>query len=168
MALKKLFNSDEHNCFACSPSNPYGLHLELFTDESIVMSKITLPEHFSGWHRVVHGGILATLLDEIMGWAGLYLLRQVTLTKEMTIEFAKAAYVGESLEVVGRVVRISGKRNAEIEGVITRNSGEICAKARGDFTTLSPKLAIRFGIMTESQQRHFLEPLFKQNPEYHA
>lgn len=168
MTLKKLFNSDEHNCFACSPSNPYGLHLELFTDESIVMSKITLPEHFSGWRRVVHGGILATLLDEIMGWAGLYLLRRVTLTKEMTIEFAKAAYVGESLEVVGRVIRTSGKRNAEIEGVVTRNTEEICAKARGVFTTLSPKLAIRLGILTESQQRHFIEPLFKQNPEYHA
>ena len=39
--------------------------MELYTDEKCVMSQITLPEHFSGWGRVVHGGILSTLLDDI-------------------------------------------------------------------------------------------------------
>ena len=141
--------------------------MELYTDEKSVISRITLPEHFSGWGRVLHGGILSTLLDEIMGWAGLYLLRQVTLTKNMTIDFIKAAYVGEPLEAVGRVIGTSGKRNAEIEGVITRNTEEVCARSRGDFTTLSPRLAIRLGIMNEVQQQHFFEPLFKQIPDNH-
>jgi hypothetical protein len=40
--------------------------MQLHTDEESVMSRITLPEHFSGWGRVVHGGILSTLLDEIL------------------------------------------------------------------------------------------------------
>jgi hypothetical protein len=66
MTYRKLSNSDTHNCFACSPGNPYGLHMQLHTDEESVMSRITLPEHFSGWGRVVHGGILSTLLDEIL------------------------------------------------------------------------------------------------------
>ncbi len=167
MEFRKIFNSDTHNCFACSPKNPYGLKMDLFTDETSVMSRITLPEHFSGWGSVAHGGILSTILDEIMGWAGLYLLRQITLTKNMTIEFIKAAYVGESLEAVGRVIGTNGKRNAEIEGVITRDNGEVCVKSRGDFTTLSPILAIRLGIMTESQRQTFFEPLFKQSPEHH-
>ena len=141
--------------------------MELYTDDDTVMTHITLPEHFSGWGRVVHGGILATLLDEIMGWAGLYLLRQVTLTQKMTVEFVKAAYVGESLKVVGSVIGTKGKRNAQIEGAITRDNGEICAKSRGDFKTLSPRLAIRLGIMTETQLQTFFEPLFKQNPGHH-
>jgi uncharacterized protein (TIGR00369 family) len=167
MTFRKLANSDTHNCFACSPKNPYGLHLELYTDDSTVMTHITLPEQFSGWGRVVHGGILATLLDELMGWAGLYLLRRITLTEKMTVEFLKAAYVGESLEVVGRVTGTTGKRNAQIEGVVSRANGEVCAKSRGDFTTLSPSLAIRLGIMTEAQLQDFFEPLFKHNPEKH-
>jgi len=141
--------------------------MQLYTDEKSVMSQITLPEHFSGWGRVVHGGILSTLLDEIMGWTGLYLLRQVTLTKSMSIDFIKAAYVGETLEVVGKVMGTKGKRNAEIEGLITRNNTEVCARSRGDFTTLSPKLAIRLGIMNEEQQQQFFEPLFKQIPGNH-
>ena len=167
MTFRKLTNSDTHNCFACSSQNAFGLQMELYTDEKTVMSQITLAEHFAGWGRVVHGGILSTLLDEIMGWAGLYLLRQITLTKKMTISFDKAAYTGEPLKVFGNVLGTNGKRNAEIEGLITRDSGEVCARARGDFTTLSPRLAIRLGIMTEVQRQSFFEPLFEQIPGNH-
>ena len=141
--------------------------MQLYTDEKSVMSQISLPEHFSGWGRVVHGGILSTLLDEIMGWAGLYLLRQVTLTKSMTVDFIKAAYVGESLEVVGRITGTSGKRDAQLEGIITRDNKEVCARAKGDFTTLSPRLAIRMGIMTETQLQTFFDPLFKLTQANH-
>lgn len=141
--------------------------MELYTDEKIVMSQIILPEHFSSWANVVHGGILATLLDEIMGWAGLYLLRQITLTKKMTVEFSKAVYVGETLKVVGSVVKKNGKRNAEIEGVITRDNGEACVRSRGDFTILSSKLALRLGIITDEQLQNFFEPLFQQIPGNH-
>ena len=141
--------------------------MELYTDEKIVMSQIILPEHFSSWANVVHGGILATLLDEIMGWAGLYLLRQITLTKKMTVEFSKAVYVGETLKVVGSVVKKIGKRNAEIEGVITRDNGEACVRSRGDFTILSSKLAVRLGIITDEQLQNFFEPLFQQIPGNH-
>jgi uncharacterized protein (TIGR00369 family) len=141
--------------------------MELYTDEKVVMSQLTLPKQFSSWANVVHGGILATLLDEIMGWAGLYLLRQITLTKNMTVEFSKAAYVGETLKVVGSVVKKNGKRNVEIEGIITRDNGEVCARSRGNFTILSSKLAVRLGIITDEQLQNFFEPLFQQIPGNH-
>lgn len=167
MTFRKLPNTSTHNCFACSSHNPYGLHMELYTDEKVVMSQITLPEHFSSWANVVHGGILATLLDEIMGWAGLYLLRHITLTKNMTIAFSKAAYVGETLKVIGSVVKTNGKRNAELEGVVMRENGEVCARSRGDFTILSSKLAVRLGIISDEQLQNFFEPLFQQIPGNH-
>ena len=119
-----------------------------------------MSEHFTGWGQVVHGGILATILDEIMGWSGIYLLRQFTLTKNMKIEFIKAAFVGDTLEAIGRVTASDGKRNAQIEAVITNSSGEICAQSKADFTMLSPKLAIRLGLVTAKQMQDFFEPLF--------
>lgn len=136
--------------------------MELYSDDLCIMSRITLPEHFTGWGQVVHGGILATILDEIMGWSGIYLLRQFTLTKNMNIEFIKAAFVGDTLEAIGRVTTSDGKRNAEIEGVITNSSGEICAQSKAAFTLLSPKLAIRLGLVTAEQMRNFFEPLFNR------
>ena len=134
--------------------------MELFSDGQTVISQITLAEHFVGWGRVIHGGILATILDEIMGWAGIYLLKQFTLTKTMNIEYIKAAFWGDTLEAIGRVTSSDGKRNAEVQGVITNGSGEICAKSKADFTMLSPKLAIRLGLVTAEQMQEFFEPLF--------
>jgi len=110
---------------------------------------------------VVHGGIMATILDEIMGWSGIYLLKHFTLTKNMNIEFIKAAIVGDTLEAIGRIISREGKRHAEIEGVITNGAGEICAKSKADFTMLSPKLAIRLGLVTVEQMQEFFEPLFR-------
>ncbi len=136
--------------------------MKLFSDGQSVMSRITLPEHFTGWGRVVHGGILSTILDEIMGWSGIYLLKQFTLTQNMNIEFIKAAFVGDTLEAVGRIVSRDGKRQAQIEGVITNSSGEICAKSTANFTMLSPKLAIRLGLVTAEQMQEFFEPLFNR------
>jgi len=140
--------------------------MELFSDDNSVMSRILIPEHFAGWGRVVHGGILATILDEIMGWTGIYLLKQFTLTKNMNIEYIKAAFIGDTLEAVGRVKAADGKRKAEIESLVTNGSGEVCATARAAFTTLSPRLAIRLGLVTKAQMQNFFEPLFsRRNPE---
>jgi len=105
---------------------------------------------------------LATILDEIMGWSGIYLLKQFTVTKNMQIEFIKAAFVGDTLTAVGRVTDSDGKRNAEIDGVITNAAGEICASSKADFTMLSPKLAIRLGLVTADQMKEFFEPLFNR------
>ena len=163
MSYRKLPNTDTHNCFACSPKNPHGLQMELYSDDLSVLSRIKMPEHFTGWGQVVHGGILATILDEIMGWSGIYLLKQFTLTKTMNIEFIKAAFVGDTLEAVGRVISSDGKRQAEIEGIITNGTGEICAKSKADFTMLAPKLAIRLGLVTAEQMQNFFEPLFNRD-----
>jgi len=163
MRFRKLPNTDTHNCFACSPKNPYGLHMVLESDDHIVMSRILLPEHFAGWGQVVHGGILATILDEIMGWSGIYLLKQFTLTQTMHIEFLKPAYIGDGLTATGRVIESDGKRNAKIEGLVTNDSEQVCARSTADFKTLSPKLAIRLGLITEAQVQDFFVPLFKEH-----
>ncbi len=136
--------------------------MELYSDDQSVMSRITIAEHFTGWGQVIHGGILATILDEIMGWSGIFLLKQFTLTKSMNIEFVKAAFMGDTLDAVGRVTSSDGKRNAEIEGVISNGCGEICAKSSAAFTMVSPKLAIRLGLVTTEQIQDFFEPLFNR------
>jgi acyl-coenzyme A thioesterase PaaI-like protein len=50
---------------------------------------LTVPEHLCGWSKMVHGGVVTTILDEIMSWSALYLLKKVIVTRTMTIEFIK-------------------------------------------------------------------------------
>jgi len=157
----ELPNSDVHNCFACSASNASGLKMKFFTDEKTVFSWLTVPEHLCGYNKVVHGGIVSTVLDEIMGWAALYLLEKITLTKTMTVAFDKAVYVGEPLMAEAKVIGRSGKREALLEAYIENEKGEICATSEGSFTLLSPKLAIRLGVMSAEGLKEFFEPLLK-------
>jgi uncharacterized protein (TIGR00369 family) len=159
---KELHNSDTQNCFACSPSNKFGLQMKLFTDEEAVYSWLSVPNHMGGWQNIVHGGIVSTILDEIMGWAGLYLLKKVTLTNSMTVDFIKALHVGERLRAEGRVIDYNGDRKVSVEGLLYNEKNELCAKSKGDFTALSPKLAKRIGMMTDDHIREFFEPLINQ------
>ncbi|MBW2140620.1 MAG: PaaI family thioesterase [Deltaproteobacteria bacterium] len=157
----ELPNSDVHNCFACSAKNPSGLQMKFFTDEKTVFSWITVPDHLCGYNTVVHGGVVSTILDEVMGWAALYLLEKITLTKSMTVEFIKSVYVGEPLKAEGKVIDLSGKREVLLEGTLVNEQGEICARSQGSFTLLSPKLAIRLGVMSAEGIKEFFEPLLE-------
>ena len=159
--LKKLLNTDTHNCFACGPANSSGLQMPFFTDDKRVYSWITVPKHMGGWNNIAHGGIVSAILDEIMGWAGIYLLEQITLTKTMTIDFIKAVIVGEQLRVEGWVRERVAKREARLSSIMYNTSDEICAKAEGIFTLMSPALAKRIGVMNDDLIKAFFEPLIR-------
>jgi len=157
--LKELPNTDTHNCFACSPGNASGLQMTFYTDEERVYSWVTIPDHMGGWNKIAHGGILSAILDETMGWAGIYLLEQLTLTKTMTIDFIKAAVVGEQLRVEGSVQERIGKREAKITATLYNSKDQICAESRGVFTLLSLALAKRIGMMNDVFEKSFYQPL---------
>ena len=159
--LKELPNTDTHNCFACSPVNASGLQMKFFTDEERVYAKVTVPAHMGGWDRIAHGGVLATILDETMGWAGIYLLEQLTLTKTMTIDFEKAVMVGEELRCEAWVQERTGKREAVLHAVITNADSEVCARSNGVFTMLTLALAKRIGLLNDEFEASFYNPLME-------
>ena len=59
----------DHNCFACGDANPIGMHLHIELGEGEARTTWTAGDDFVGWEDKVHGGMLATLLDEVMAWA---------------------------------------------------------------------------------------------------
>ena len=148
--FKKLPTSASHNCFACSPVNPAGLHMIFFAHAESVYSRVTIPEHLCGWNNVAHGGVVSTILDETMSWAAMYLLKRVSLTQSMTVEFIKPVTISTLMEAESKVVELQGKRDAIIEGVLTNADGKICATSRGIFKTFSPAVAKRLKIADEN------------------
>ena len=68
---RRLPHREKDSCFACSPNNASGLHMEFFTNGEKVVSWLRVPKHLSGWDNIVHGGVIATILDEVMGWSAL-------------------------------------------------------------------------------------------------
>jgi len=150
-----LPNSSDHYCFGCSPVNPSGLQMNFFADRNTVFSNVTIPEHLCGWSNIAHGGVLTTILDEIMSWTALHFIKRITMTKSMNIEFIKPVYIHNPLKAEGKVLEITGKHDAVMEGILYNDNGVACAKSTANFAIFSPKVAKRFGIADDNSLNFF-------------
>jgi len=123
--------------------------MQVFTDDESVFSEVTVPGHLCGWLDIVHGGAISTILDEIMGWGVIYLLRRISLTRSMTVDFIKSVHTGVPLRAVGCVLEQRTKHEAVMESSLHDRSGALCAKATGTFALVSARAAKRLGILDD-------------------
>ena len=120
--------------------------MKFYTRDSSVFSRLTVPDHLCGWDRLVHGGVISTILDEVMSWTGIYLLKQITMTKSMTVDFIKPVYINSELKAEGLVLEKTGKHEALLEGRLYNQEDTLCARSRATFVIFSPAVAKRLGI----------------------
>jgi uncharacterized protein (TIGR00369 family) len=119
----------DYQCFGCSPNNPIGLHLEFWNDGEEVIAKWMPRKSLQGFMDVLHGGIQATLLDEIASWVVQTRCKTVGVTASMEITYRRPVLIslGE-ISLRGRV-KEAGSRMAVIETELIGNDGQICAAA---------------------------------------
>jgi acyl dehydratase len=67
--IEERFAFDPHHCFACGTLNTGGLHLDLHVDGRRCWVDTAIPGRFQGWDEIAHGGIVTTILDEVMAWS---------------------------------------------------------------------------------------------------
>jgi acyl-coenzyme A thioesterase PaaI-like protein len=161
--LKQIINMEGMSCFGCGATNPAGLHMTFHTDEQRLYSFITTSPTMVGWGQTVHGGILTTMLDEIMGWSTIYLLGEIAVTKSITVEFKKPVQVGDALTVVCAIGEHAG-RQVTMNGEIYCAEKGLCVRAEGVFASLHPQAAVKLGVMSSDYMERFL-PVLRQREE---
>src|ERR1700733_15407 len=89
------------NCLVCGQSNPHGLHLSLHVDPAtgIVTTTFTPTKDHIGFEGIIHGGIIATVLDEAMVWAATWSGKGFCVCAELTTRFKESALVGVPLTI---------------------------------------------------------------------
>lgn len=100
------------HCFICGIDNPIGLKLKIYrSDEGTIESTYTAPEHFQGYPGVLHGGIVAAILDEISGRAlmGDPSLPRFMFTGKLEVRYRKNVPIGIPLRIVGKAGKSKGK-----------------------------------------------------------
>jgi len=128
---------DDRVCFVCGEKNPAGLKLRIRTDAERGESSVdvTFPEYLQGWAKVVHGGLLAMVLDEAMIYAakakGLK-----CVTGEMTVRFVKPASTGVAYKLKGRFIEDKG-RIVLAESELSDSDGLEVARATGKLFKLA-------------------------------
>jgi len=144
--LKILPTRENHNCFGCGPTNTSGLQMQFHTDGKALYSWLTVPSHFCGWSNFVHGGVITTILDEVMGWSAIYMLKTLTLTKSITVDFLKPVYIDDELRAEGRISRRDSEREVLMEGLLYNSKDKLCSRAQGTFATFPPDVGAKFGL----------------------
>ena len=129
------FEFAPHNCFACGELNEHGLHLSLHLEERRSWSEFVLEDRFEGWMGVTHGGIIATILDEVMAWS-LASENNWGVTARMTIEYKRPVPVGSRVRAEGWIVR-SRRRLVDTAGQILDSDGTLLATAEAIYVAAS-------------------------------
>ena len=92
------------NCFACSSTNKRGLKMKFFYDKEGISSRLKLHEDFCGFEGIVHGGIIATILDEIGAWTIFACLKKLAVTQDSRIKYLKPVYTNQLLKAEGKII----------------------------------------------------------------
>ena len=142
----------DHHCFGCGHLNPNGLRLEFAVDEvtnDVWTDWTPGPEH-QGYGGIVHGGLISTVLDEVMGWE--LSNREIwAVTARLNVQFRKPVEVGVPTKATARIVSDQG-RKIELEASLYRvEDAVLLAEATGLFIRVPENTA------REWQQRYLDE-----------
>lgn len=101
--------TNNNRCFVCGKDNPYGLKLDFKVDNDKIKSEFALDEKFQGFKGIIHGGIIATLLDEAMVNLA-YRLGINAVSANLNINLRKPAKPKEKLFLTGEIIKTDGKK----------------------------------------------------------
>ncbi len=124
------FEVDPHHCFACGSLNTSGIGLILHVEPGRCWTDLALERRFEGWDGIAHGGIIATILDEVMAWS-LVGEDNWGVTARMQLAFRRPVEIGRPIRAEGWVTR-SRRRVVEAAGrILDPASGTELATATG-------------------------------------
>jgi acyl-coenzyme A thioesterase PaaI-like protein len=131
MTSKKIKQPNSRMCFICGVENPIGLKLKIYQASPGVIETIyTAPEHFQGYPGVLHGGIVASILDEISGRAlmGDASAPRFMYTGKLQVRYRRNVPIGKPLRIVGKAIK-SKVKSAEGWAGIYDQDGNLLAEA---------------------------------------
>jgi acyl-coenzyme A thioesterase PaaI-like protein len=131
-------------CLVCGRDNPVGLRLRLsaVADTGHVITDFTTDPHHIGFAGLIHGGLLATVLDEAMVWAAIWSSRRACVAAEMTVRFKQKVAVGRSISVDAWVTRAT-RRLIETESALC-DGAVVCCTATAKYVPLDAAATAAF------------------------
>ena len=139
---------DSQACFVCGKGNPHGLQLDFFVEENRVTTTFVPRLEHQGWPGFVHGGIIATVLDETIGRAG-FLVDAWAMTGRLEIRYRQPAPIDQPISFVGTIVKDRG-RAMEMEGFAQLPDGTVIAEGRGLYMRVSDELRSQLEAQVEA------------------
>jgi uncharacterized protein (TIGR00369 family) len=130
-----------YNCFGCCDKNPIGLKMKFTEQDDYVRSEWLANSNFQGYHNVLHGGIQASLMDEIAGWTIFVKANTGGVTSRLEVKYKKPVVLDENPIVLKSYLVEINRRIARLKVELFNSKGELCSEAEVDYFVLSPEMA---------------------------
>lgn len=135
------------SCFVCGVANSHGLKLRLYPEAGRVRTTFSLPATSVGFTDRVHGGVVATVLDEAMAWAAAVVKQRFGVCASMTVRYKRPVAVAQRLHIEAELVN-DRRRTWEVSATLRDDAGTTLVTAEGTYMPLS-----------DDQMRHAVEDL---------
>ena len=136
--LAPLFHGAQNHCFGCGTNNPVGLRLQFsVAPDHAVVCEATVSDNYEGPPGYLHGGIIATLLDEAMSKAN-RALGVTAMTRQMQVEYLRPVPSGSPIRIEGHVTRSEGRKHWTTAQILNA-AGTVLAQATGLFIAITLK-----------------------------
>lgn len=141
--VKNPYNEGDNPCFGCSDKNPIGLRLEFEESEKYLHARWNPETHFQGYINILHGGIIATLMDETSSWCINVKAGKAGVTSELKIKYLKPVFVNKG--EITLQAEIVGNENNQIavHCSLFNSSGTLCAQSDSLFFAYPDEIARR-------------------------
>jgi uncharacterized protein (TIGR00369 family) len=145
------------SCFVCGESNAIGLRLRFETDGRKVHTRFVPRAEHEGFRQTIHGGLIATLLDEIMVWACAVETRKFAFCAELNVRFLNPVRPDEPVHATGELVENRRNRIFEAKGELRNESGAVLATATGKYLPIKAEQAAELAEDFVGDPPSFLE-----------
>ena len=142
-------------CFGCSTTNPHGLHLRFWYSEQGCFTKCTIPDYLCGIDGIVHGGILALLLDEVAQWTNIARLGRFGMTRNISIRYLKPVKTNTEITVESQIIS-QDERNAVQQSTIRSADGTLAAESRSEWSLPKVSMVASVTSVDEATLQQFL------------
>ncbi len=126
-------------CFVCGKENPLGLQITLFKDKNEVKAEFVPDTRHQGFKGIVHGGILFSILDEMMGRTAEVTKGVMALTIEIKIKYRRKAPLGQKIIFTAKMTKDWG-RMIEAQAQACLEDGTLLTEAQGKFLLVPPEM----------------------------
>ncbi|HVN59398.1 MAG TPA: PaaI family thioesterase [Bacteroidales bacterium] len=137
------YDREQNKCFGCSVSNPIGLRLSFIETEEYIEAKWMPGEFYQGYPNILHGGIIASVLDETGGWCVSVKVGTAGVTSEIRIKYLAPVYINKGELTIRAEVIEKSEKMARILCRMFDGQEKLCAEAEAQFFLYPGEIAKR-------------------------
>lgn len=143
MKIRNPYNAlTEHNCFGCAQRNPIGLNLDFEKEDDTIIARWNPTNNYQGFGDFLHGGIAATLLDEVAFWAVQVILDSSGVTSDLCVKYLKPVHISlGQIKVTAKLKGKVGKHQYAFDTQLFDGNGTLCVEATATYFVYPTEMA---------------------------